>query len=146
MNTAPAVARSWPAVDDFLHLAYRGDLHRLVGRWRRPVSAAELRRGYRAMLAAAEAAACPFWVVDVRSRDALDADVAQWLAAAFPLRPAGGLAGPLYLAYLVSPRHRAQVARPTAEVVDGTEVAFFEDEGALNNWLAQQQGGPVTAR
>ncbi len=144
MNTAPVTAWLRPEAD-FLHLAYRPDLHWLVGRWRRPVSGAELRRGYRALLAAAEAAACPFWVVDVRSRDALDAAAAQWLTGTFLPRLAVRLAGPVCLAYLVSPRHRAQLGQYAAGRTTGPQVAFFEDEGALNRWLAQHQNGPSAA-
>jgi hypothetical protein len=137
-RTAPTTAPA-PLETDFLRLAYRPDVHQLVARWRRPVSGAELRRGYRALLAAAEAAACPYWVVDVRSRDALDAAATRWLTATFlPLLPTR-LAVPVYLAYLVSPRHLAALGAP-APPAAGAQVAFFAEEGALNHWLVQRQG------
>ena len=146
MPTAPAFARPRLAADDFLHLAYRPDLHLLVGRWRRPVSGAELRRGYRAMLAAAEAAGCPRWLVDVRGRGLPDAAAARWLAGTFLPQLPARLAGPLCLAYLVGPRHRAPLGAAAAGPPGGPEVAFFEDEGALNGWLAQRRPGPAAAR
>ncbi|MFD1469349.1 hypothetical protein ACFQ48_14050 [Hymenobacter caeli] len=140
MNPNPA-ARPQPAADDFLHLAYRPDLHLLVGRWRRPVSGAELRRGYRALLAAAEAAACPRWLVDVRGRGPLDADAARWLLGEFLPRLPACLPGPVCLGYLVSPRQRAP-AGPVGPAPAGTQVEFFEDEGALNHWLAPRRAAP----
>ncbi|MGI4885683.1 MAG: hypothetical protein ACRYFR_12055 [Janthinobacterium lividum] len=136
-RTAPAAA---PLETDFLRLAYRPDVHQLVARWRRPVSGAELRRGYWALLAAAEAAACPYWVVDVRGRDALDAAATRWLTATFlPLLPAR-LAGTAYLAYLVSPRHLAALGAAGVPVA-GARIAFFAEEGPLNRWLVQRQNG-----
>ncbi|WP_140464375.1 hypothetical protein [Hymenobacter nivis] len=140
LRTAAPAALA-PPETDFLHLAYRPDVHQLVARWRRPVSGAELRRGYRALLAAAEAAACPYWVVDVRGRgSALDAVATRWLTADFlPLLPAR-LAGPVYLGYLASPRHLAALGAP-APPAAAARVAFFAEEGALNQWLVQQQGG-----
>ncbi|AMJ65178.1 hypothetical protein [Hymenobacter sp. PAMC 26628] len=139
-RTAPATA-ALPLETDFLRLAYRPDVHQLVARWRQQGPVAELRRGYRALLAAAEAAACPYWVVDVRSRDALDAAATRWLTDTFlPLLPAR-LASPVYLAYLVSPRHLAVLGAAAATAGAEARVAFFAEEGPLNQWLVQRQSG-----
>lgn len=140
MTPRTAAAAAAPLETDFLRLAYRPDVHQLVARWRRPVSAAELQCGYQALLAAAEAAACPYWVVDVRGRDALDAAATRWLTDAFLPRLPARLAGPVYLAYLASPRHLAALGAAGVPAA-GARVAFFAEEGALNHWLVQRQGG-----
>ncbi len=139
-RTALAAAPA-PLETDFLRLAYRPDVHQLVARWRRPVSGAELRRGYRALLAA-ETAACPYWVVDVRGRNALDAAATHWFTDTFlPLLPAR-LASPVYLACLAAPRHLAALGAAGVPAA-GAQVAFLAEEGPLNQWPVQRQGGAI---
>ena len=123
---------------------YRADLHRVVGRWRRPASGPELRRGYRAVLAAAEAAACPFWVLDVRGQAPPDDGTRQWLRETFLPGLAGHFERPVCLGILVSPHRPDQLRRP-AGLDAVAQLAFFEDEGALNNWLAGHQMGAAAA-
>ena len=82
MQPSSAPAPSWPETD-FLVLRYRADLHLLVGRWQRPVSAAEVRQGYQAMLRAACQTKCPYWQLDLRGRNAPDAATRLWLTAEF---------------------------------------------------------------
>lgn len=135
MNATPPPGRSQPQVD-FLELRYRADLHLLVGRWHRPVSAAELRQGYRATLRLAQAVQCPFWQVDIRSRNAPDADARRWLTAGFLPWAAGRLAEPVCLAYLLTPSLLQEMGSPTP---GAAQVAFFAEEGALTAWLTQCQ-------
>ena len=135
MNAAPTLARPQPEAD-FLELRYRADVQLLVARWRRPVSAAELRQGYRATLRLARAVGCPFWQVDLRSRNAPDAADRQWLTTEFLVRAAQRLAGPVCLGYLLSPKLLAQMGGPSAST---NQVAFFAEEGPLTAWLTQCQ-------
>jgi len=122
---------------DYLTLRYRPDLHRLVGRWQRPVSAAEFRAGYRAMLRLARQTNCPYWLLDLRGRDTLpDANTRRWLLHSFMPELAGRLAGPVYLAYLLSPSMMREMTAPAGSAA---QVAFFSEEGPLTAWLTQCQ-------
>ncbi len=135
MNAAPTPAP--PQLEaDFLELRYRADVQLLVARWRRPVSAAELRQGYRATLRLARAVGCPFWQVDLRSRNAPAAADRQWLTTEFLARAAQCLAGPVCLGYLLSPKLLSEMGGPTA---GANQVAFFAEEGPLTAWLTQCQ-------
>jgi len=132
----PALVVALP-LTDYLTLRYRPDLHLLVGRWQRPVSAAEFRQGYRAMLRAARQHNCPYWQLDLRGRDALpDAATRQWLLQRFLPELASRLSEPIYLAYLLSPSMKEQLVVP---VGSPAQVAFFAEEGPLTAWLMQCQ-------
>jgi len=126
-----------PLEADFLELRYRADVHYLVARWRRPVSAAELRQGYYAMLRLAREVNCACWKVDLRSRNAPDATDRHWLAAEFLTQAAQRLDGPVCLGYLLTPSLLAQLGAPTP---GPNRVAFFSEEGPLTEWLMQCQG------
>jgi hypothetical protein len=125
-----------PPEADFLELRYRADLQLLVARWRRPVSASELRQGYRATLRLASEVNCPFWQVDLRSRNAPDAADRQWLTTDFLTRAARRLAGPVCLGYLLTPKLLEQMGGP---ISTANRVAFFSEEGPLTAWLTQCQ-------
>ena len=149
----PFIPASTP---DFLALSYRPDLHLLVSRWRRPVSDAELRAGYRATLALAQAVGCPFWQLDLRGRNAPEPATQQWLTEIFWPSLATQLATPACLGYLLSPQLLRQLAPavlapglvPASSSPNAPRVAFFAEEGALTAWLAQcqQRGGAERAR
>lgn len=123
-------------VSDFLHLTYRPDLHRLVGRWQRPVSATELRRGYEAAQALAEAVDCPYWQLDLRGRNAPDAATWRWITHEFWPQLAERLGTPACVGYLLTPSLLREMGAPTA---DNSRVAFFAEEGPLTDWLTQCQ-------
>lgn len=141
------------AAPDFLALTYRPDLHLLVGRWQRPVTGAELRQGYRATLALAQAVGCPYWQLDLRGRNAPDADARRWLTQQFVPALATQLGEPAYLGYLLSPQLLGEmqaneaalnaaarlVAAVAAPAGPAQQVAFFAEEGALTAWLTQCQ-------
>ncbi|NML63806.1 hypothetical protein HHL22_01175 [Hymenobacter sp. RP-2-7] len=140
------------AVPDFLALTYRPDLHLLVCRWRRPVSGAEFRVGYRAILALAVAVGCPYWQVDLRGCNAAEAEARQWLTDKFLPQLPGALAAPVYLGYLLSPQLLRQLPSGLSSAVPPTDAppsaghraAFFAEEGALTAWLSQcQHRGPA---
>ena len=125
-----------PAVSDFLHLTYRPDLHRLVGRWRRPVSAAELRQGYEAAQVLAETVDCPYWLLDLRGRNAPDAATRQWITQEFWPRLAERLGTSACVGYLLTPSLLRELGAP-AEAA--SRIAFFAEEGPLTDWLTQCQ-------
>ncbi|TVT39546.1 hypothetical protein FNT36_18045 [Hymenobacter setariae] len=122
---------------DYLVLRYRPDLHLLVGRWQRPVSAAEFRQGYRAMLRLARQVNCPYWQLDLRGRGALpDDDTRRWLLQRFLPELALRLPEPVCLAYLLPPSLLQQMAAPAGSAA---HLAFFSEEGPLTAWLLQCQ-------
>jgi hypothetical protein len=122
---------------DYLVLRYRPDLHLLVGRWQRPVSAAEFRQGYRAMLRLARQVSCPYWQLDLRGRDTLpDDDTRRWLLQRFLPELALRLPEPVCLAYLLPPSLLRQMEAPAG---GPAHLAFFSEEGPLTAWLLQCQ-------
>jgi hypothetical protein len=121
---------------DFLELRYRPDVQYLVARWRRPVSSAELRQGYYAMLRLAREVSCTCWKVDLRSRNAPDETDRRWVNTEFLARAAQRLDGPVCLGYLLTPSLLAQLGPPTPGL---NRVAFFAEEGPLTEWLVQCQ-------
>ena len=128
---------------DFLELRYRPDVQFLVARWRRPVSAAELRQGYYAILRLAREVNCTCWKVDLRSRNAPDEADRRWVNTEFLTQAAQRLDGPVCLGYLLTPSLLAQLGAPTA---GPSQVAFFAEEGPLTAWLMQcQQCSPGRA-
>ena len=54
-----------------LEITPRPDLPAIVARWQREITAAELRAGYFAILAAADALGCWRWLLDLRRREEL---------------------------------------------------------------------------
>ena len=125
-----------PAEADFLELRYRPDVQLLVARWHRPVSGAELRQGYYAMLRLAREVNCTRWKVDLRSRNAPAPADRHWLAAEFLVQAAQRLDGPVCLGYLLTPSLLVQLGSPTP---GPSRVAFFSEEGPLTEWLMQCQ-------
>ncbi|WP_210521117.1 hypothetical protein [Hymenobacter terricola] len=141
MNSAFTTPLPLPAELDFLRLRYRPDLHTLVARWQRPVLPAELRQGYAAILQAAEATACPVWLVDLRGRNAPATAEAHWLNTEFLPQLPGRLGGLVCLGFLVSPHFGEQFALAAVAIQSASyeplTVRYFEDEGRLTHWLAQ---------
>jgi len=135
--TAMPTAHRLPPEADFLELHYRPDVQLLVARWHRPVSGAELRQGYYAILRLAREVNCACWKVDLRSRNAPEEADRHWLTAEFLASAAQRLDGPVCLGYLLSPSLLAQLGSPTA---GPNQVAFFSEEGPLTAWLMQCQG------
>ncbi len=133
-----------PPQADYLVLRYRPDLHLLVGRWQRPVSADEFRAGYRAMLRLARQVNCPYWQLDLRGRATLpDDDTRRWLLQRFLPELALRLPEPVCLAYLLSPSLMRQMVTPADSP---THLAFFSEEGPLTAWLLQCQHRGQQAR
>lgn len=126
---------------DFLELRYRADLQLLVARWHRPVSTAELRQGYYAILRLAREVNCACWQVDLRSRNAPAEADRRWLTDEFLTSAAQRLDGPVCLGYLLTPKLLAQLGGPTAST---NQVAFFSEEGPLTAWLTQCQSHQVS--
>ena len=84
---------------DSFTLDYRPEQHLLIGRWLRPVSLAEIKTHYAALLAAALAHGhCRHWLLDVRRRHIADAAALAWFAD-FSRQLPEALGQPVALAY-----------------------------------------------
>ena len=123
-----------------LDLLHRPDLPALIARWHCEVTPAELRAGYEAILAAADAAPCARWLLDLRRREDLtEPTVNAWFGETFAPALRGRYAEPVRLAFLVSPLRAGQpvVAVVSAATAD-CEIATFTDEAAAHGWLARR--------
>ena len=133
-----------------LQLAYRPDLHVLVGRWGYQPEPHDLALVYQQVEELALKHNCRIWLQDIRRRTLNDPDTTRWLLQEFFPSMARRLGGRLYVAYLVGPTlHEAIVGQPgyvSAEAYDGQPfaVSFFGDEGAAMQWLqARPADAPV---
>lgn len=121
-----------------LDLLHRPDLPALIARWQREVTPAELRAGYEALLAAADAAGCARWLLDLRRREDLtEPTVNAWFSETFAPALRGRYPEAVRLAFLVSPLRAGQpvMAVVSAATADCT-IATFTDEAAAHAWLS----------
>ena len=130
----------------FLAVTHRADLNVLVVRWQRQTTPEELREAYFALLDAAAAVDCPYWLLDVRGRDDSNKESTYWMTDHFlPLLPTR-FAGRVCLAYLFAPNHLRDIETspvvPPLTYFDDKPYCiarFIEEAGALG-WLREQQG------
>jgi hypothetical protein len=122
-----------------LDLLHRPDLPALIARWQREVTPAELRADYEALLAAADNAACPRWLLDLRRREDLtEPTVNTWFGQTFAPALRGRYHEPVRLAFLVSPLRAEQPVMAVVSAADADcEIATFIDEAAAHDWLAR---------
>ena len=121
-----------------LDLQHRPDLPAVIARWQREVTPAELQAGYEAVLAAADAAACGRWLLDLRRREDLTEPVVNaWFSRVFAPALRGRYPEAVRLAFLISPLRARQ---PVMAVVSATdtdcEIATFTDEATAHAWLS----------
>ena len=99
---------------DYFHLVARPELGVLIGRWQRQPTLEELQAGYHALLAAAEATASRFWLVDARRRDNANQQGTPWMMSVFFPLVATRLPGRVYMAYVFTPSHLADLEADTS--------------------------------
>jgi hypothetical protein len=121
-----------------LTLAYRPDLGLLIARWQREVTPAELQSGYLAIRAAADAAHCSEWLLDLRRReDVIEPVVNAWFSREFALSLRGRYERAARLAFLVSPLRAKQSVTAMVSAADADcQLATFMDEAEAYRWLA----------
>jgi hypothetical protein len=129
-----------------LEITPRPDLPVIVARWQREITASELRAGYFAVLAAADALGCARWLLDLRRRDELTSPtLTEWMNADFFPKLPGRYAEPVRIAFLVSPLRALQeqsassvaTISATARPEQGYHTALFTDEAAAHQWLGR---------
>ena len=131
---------------EYLECMHRPETGTIVVRWLREVTPAEMRTSYENLLVEAQGLGSRLWLLDIRRRNNDDPETAQWLLDAYMPMLAAHFGGPTFLAYLLSPAHLVRVdddaldiAR-VAQLQRSVHVALFIEEGAANEWLAQQAG------
>ena len=126
---------------DSLSLDYHATFPALIARWKRTTPAPALHDGYAAMLDAAAARACPYWLVDIRYQPLVSPQGVRWLLEDFYPRMHARLGAPVYLAYLMAPHQLAHVLSnpevPLLTVFDDLPYRLerFTDEQAALDWL-----------
>lgn len=133
-------------MSDFgLEITYRPDLPAIVARWQREISEGELQAGYRAILAAADAGRCPYWLLDLRRREELASPaLTTWMDLDFFPQLPHRYATPVRIAFLISPlRARQEQSASSVALISarslpghGFSSALFTDEAAAYQWLA----------
>lgn len=121
-----------------LTLAYRPDLGLIIARWQREVTPAELQSGYLAIRAAADAAHCSEWLLDLRRReDVIEPAVNAWFSREFAPSLRGRYERAARLAFLVSPlRAKRSVTAMVSAADADCQLATFMDEADAYRWLA----------
>ena len=134
---------------DYLDLNYRSDLGIVTARWTHPVSSAELRAGYQAILHyAANCSDCRYWLIDSRRRLEVDVRDVHWLTDVFYPTLRRHMHDVVYLAFLAAPYqlHHIQEA-PVPPLPrnqgDNCSLSQFTDEGAAVHWLLAQGARPA---
>lgn len=123
-----------------LDILHRPDLPALIARWQHEVTPAELRANYEALLAAADAAVCARWLLDLRRREDLtEPTVNKWFGQTFAPALRGRYPEAVRMAFLVSPLRAGQPVTAVVSAADADcEIATFIDEAAAHAWLARR--------
>ncbi|QKG58706.1 hypothetical protein GKZ68_19960 [Hymenobacter sp. BRD128] len=135
------LATSFP---DAFTLDYRPEQHLLIGRWLHPVSLAEIKTHYAALLEAAVAHGhCRHWLLDVRRRHINDAAAIAWFAD-FSRQLPQVLGQPVALAYFAMVDQREATANAGLRenirqgATHGSRYCYFNQESDALAWLLQQ--------
>ncbi|GAB3839363.1 hypothetical protein [Hymenobacter jeollabukensis] len=126
-------------------IQYRPDLQVLVARWPADAPFAQLQADFEALLLASVAHRAHRWLLDVRRREDLAPELAEWTTHDFFPRAAAALgAPPLRIATLASPARMAvyeqsEFQRRTLaygqEATRPYRLQLFGDEGGAMQWL-----------
>ena len=131
---------------DVFQLRYDAAAGLLHGRWRAPVLDADLRLHYGQLLHEAQlAGGCRYWLLDIRRRNWHMPSFGQWANTELVPAVLAALGAPVFVAYVMSPRHLSAATRPqderTREEIRAQQLISesFADEAAARAWLHQQR-------
>lgn len=126
-------------------IQYRPDLQLLVVRWPADAPLAQLQADFEAVLTAAQTHQAARWLLDVRRREELTPELAEWTTHDFFPRAAAALfPQQLRLGVLASPARMAVYERegPQRDTLHYGQdpnrpyrLQLFGDEGAVVRWL-----------
>ncbi|WP_303312365.1 hypothetical protein [Hymenobacter sp. BT730] len=125
---------------DYLAFSHQPSTSVLVARWLRTVTPEELRQGYQELLSIAALYKVRYWLLDLRRRGPISAELTQWVKHTFFPNAAQELQGCLYLSYFVSPDHLELLQQAPEQLLGNTEqslIRLFTDERQATEWLHQ---------
>jgi hypothetical protein len=131
---------------DFLEIIYQEHLNILLGRWLRPVSEAEARRGYDDLLAAAKVHGAHYWLLDIRRRHRSAPTTLSWLLGSYYDQLVRELGAPVSLVYFMAPGLRGEfqqdgtVPEPETYVGQPFRMNQTTTETEAVEWLQAEQG------
>lgn len=88
---------------DFLEIIYQHHTDILLGRWLRPVTETEARRGYDQLLAAAKEHGARYWLLDIRRRHRSAPATLAWLLGTYYDQLVRELGAPVCMVYFMAP-------------------------------------------
>lgn len=127
-------------------ITFRPDLQVMVVRWHTHADLEVVQADYAQMLAAAEATGISDWLLDVRRREKVTAELSAWVSQEFYPAAVGRMAPRrLRMAVLSSPaltemyRNDPDQKKYVAYSTDPTrpyDIRLFDDEGQAMSWLS----------
>ncbi len=126
-------------------IQYQESPHLLLGRWVGEVNYDGLQAAYEQVLAHAHRHQCRFWLLDMRYHEWHSAAFRRWFQKILAPRVVQELEASVFIAYVVSDKHRAAVNNQSAMHLlhHSTQVecypCFFTDEASARQWLAYYQ-------
>ena len=93
---------------DFLEVVYQSHNDILLGRWLRPVTEVEARRGYDDLLAAAQLHRARYWLLDIRRRHRSAPATLAWLLGEYYDGLVRALGPPVCVVYFMAPGLREE--------------------------------------
>jgi hypothetical protein len=126
-------------------ITFRPDLNVMVVRWHTHADFEVVKADYAEMLTAAEASGFSDWLLDVRRREVVTAELSAWVSQEFypgavarlsprRLRMAVLSSPALTEAYRTDPEQKKHVAYST-DPARPYDIRLFDDEGQAMNWL-----------
>ncbi|UOQ65126.1 hypothetical protein [Hymenobacter volaticus] len=130
---------------DFLTISYNCDTQILVGRWLRPVTPDESRRGYEELLTAARKEKASHWLLDVRRCQSSAPETLQWLKESYYPKATAELELPVCVVYFMSPdllkdfKADGTLVEPASYSGNTFRLNLCTTESECIEWLSQQQ-------
>ena len=135
---------SYPPTD-FLEVTYQRHNDILLGRWLRPVTEEEARRGYDDLLAAAKLHKARYWLLDIRRRHRSAPATLAWLLSKYYEQLVRELGPPVCMVYFMAPGLREEFmqdgAVPEPHTYDGQPFRLNQTitETDAVAWLLSEQ-------
>jgi hypothetical protein len=127
-------------------LYYDPSIELIRGRWPDPVLDADLRGHYIELLAQAQQHnGCCYWLLDMRRRHWHMPSFGPWFSTEYAAAVQEALGRPVFIAYVLSPRHEASAESLRTQATQCTCTqhdiypCFFATEEAALDWLHHQQ-------
>jgi hypothetical protein len=137
---------SYCNADFTFSVSYDAAVQQVHAYWCGPVLDDDLYGHYAELMATAEAHGnCRFWLLDVQDRTTSSPTFGRWFGNEFAPLAHAVFGRPLFIAYAVSPAHRASITSPATQAMQHSCAAhdvysfYFEGLEPAREWLAHQQ-------